>query len=405
MVALTASGKKALDNLVERVVKENNIPGFVLGAAAVDGEVYFRGGGSNVVGDPASGDVNEDSVFWICSQTKLIAHLAGLKLVEQGKISFETPVSDYIPEFANPVIVDDVTSDKPSFKPAKTVIRMKHLFNFSSGLFYPVNRPTPYSLPDAYTAAHDKQDYISEFYRIITGDLPGLPIKFEPGTDFVYGWSSDTIGFVVEKVCGMTLEEYCKENIFKPLGMTSSFYLTPELESKLVGLTFRRDGKLEPWADHTKLIERDPSKVMRHLGGVGLYSSLKDYLTLLRHLLHMRLYHLMPGNATNPILKVETVRDLFVGTLTEEGSKSLDLFTAHYTGLQWSTGLAVTADDWPKRRRKGSAFWSGWAGTYGFIDPKTGVAAVFGTQIVPSRDAEILKLYAEFEETLYAGLQ
>lgn len=47
---------------------------------------------------------------------------------------------------------------------------------------------------------------------------------------------------------------------------------------------------------------------------------------------------------------------------------------------------------------------SGWAGTYFFIDPDTGVAAVFGTQIAPSRDPTVIKLFGELEEALYGGL-
>jgi CubicO group peptidase (beta-lactamase class C family) len=49
------------------------VPGFVLGVSNVDGEIYFQGGGNNIVGNTSSGDINPDSVFWICSQTKMIA--------------------------------------------------------------------------------------------------------------------------------------------------------------------------------------------------------------------------------------------------------------------------------------------------------------------------------------------
>jgi hypothetical protein len=49
------------------------IPGFVLGVSNIEREIYFQGGGTNVIGDLSSGEVNPDSVFWICSQTKMIA--------------------------------------------------------------------------------------------------------------------------------------------------------------------------------------------------------------------------------------------------------------------------------------------------------------------------------------------
>ena len=55
---------------------EKNIPGFVYGASNLDEEIYFHGGGPNVVGDSSSGEVGPDSIMWICSQTKLIASVS-----------------------------------------------------------------------------------------------------------------------------------------------------------------------------------------------------------------------------------------------------------------------------------------------------------------------------------------
>jgi len=222
----------------------------------------------------------------------------------------------------------------------------------------------------------------------------------------VYGYSSDTLGFIVEKITGQTLEEYCQENIFKPLGMTStSFYLTPELQAKAIDLAFNADGKFQHFVDRTKLIEKEPSRVKLHLGGVGLYSSFKDYLALLRHFLQIKAGKTPP----NAILSANTVQEMFTPTLSLAGSKSLDLFLSFVgvpPGNQWGTALALRTEDKPGQRKKGSAFWSGWAGTFGHIDPEAGVAVVFGTQLVPSlTEGEIFRLQGEFEHILYSGLQ
>lgn len=143
----------------------------------------------------------------------------------------------------------------------------------------------------------------------------------------MYGFSSDILGFVVEKAIGQSLESYLyvfpffallnlewfcdteiklhsQEVIFRPLGMSASFYLTPDVKARLVDLTYRKNGNMEAWAGQSKLIEQDPTKgkcvffiqvafifipfsVRRHMGGVGLYASLRDYLTLLRHMLQI----------------------------------------------------------------------------------------------------------------------
>ena len=132
--------------------------------------------------------------------------MAALILVEQGKISLDTPVADYLPQFRNPIIVDrtDTTDpQKTSFKPAETVVTLKHLLNFTSGLFYPTEPDGNMTKGCSSKEMHLSDDPTSEFFRIITvrllslthpflrgihvkpfykGDLPGIPLKFEPGT-------------------------------------------------------------------------------------------------------------------------------------------------------------------------------------------------------------------------------
>ena len=93
--------------------------------------------------------------------------LAVLKLVEQGKITFDTPVADYFPEFRNPVIVDRTDTQKTSFKPAETVVTLKHLLNFTSGLFYPTGDEANMSKGCTSKEMHLAKDPTSEFFRII----------------------------------------------------------------------------------------------------------------------------------------------------------------------------------------------------------------------------------------------
>ena len=85
---------------------------------------------------------------------ELIHQLAAFKLIQEGKITFDTPVADYIPEFHNPIIVDrtDIDTQKTSFKPEETPVTLKHLLNFRSGLFYPTRRVVPSSLTKGYSS-------------------------------------------------------------------------------------------------------------------------------------------------------------------------------------------------------------------------------------------------------------
>ncbi|KAF4613164.1 hypothetical protein D9613_011100 [Agrocybe pediades] len=383
----------------EQAIKDKNLPSLTLGISNVDGEIYFNGGGPQLVNDPGSGEVNPDSVFWICSQTKMIASLALLKLVELGQVSYDTQVGDYLPQLRDPIII----KSRKEFEPCKTPITVKHLLNFSSGLFYPASAEGPQALPVGYTDKdmHVAEDPIARFFRLVQRNLPGVPVKFEPGTDFVYGWSADIMGFLVEKVTKQTFEQFCKEHIFGPLNMDTSFRLTPELRRRLVHLAYRNPNSngLDSFTTQMNIMEQDPSKVGLYLGGVGLYSSMRDYLKLLRHLMRINAGLHVP----NPILSTRTVREMFVPALTEKGSQSLsELVMA--PGTQWGTTMALVTRDWPKRRKQGSAFWGGWAGTQHFIDPASGIAVVFGVQVAPTADPLTSKLWLELEALIYSAL-
>jgi hypothetical protein len=95
MASFTSVGKNALDAFIviypipdclidtdfggsqKIVTDEKKIPGIVLGVANVDREIYFQGGGYHRFDDSSSGEINPDSIFWICSQTKMIAAVSG----------------------------------------------------------------------------------------------------------------------------------------------------------------------------------------------------------------------------------------------------------------------------------------------------------------------------------------
>ncbi|KAF9533970.1 beta-lactamase/transpeptidase-like protein [Crepidotus variabilis] len=349
----------------------------------------------------------------------MVTHVAALIAVQQGIMSFSDPVSKYLPQFATEnliILVPGSPKDKPEYAPAKTTMTIQHLFNFTSGLWYTM--PPAWDRQNAqYTAEHAEVNFIEKFIDSIKGDLPGVPLNFEPGTDFVYGWSSDILGFVVEKASGINLEEFFKRNIFDPLGMKStSFYQTPNLQSKRVPLNHLQtdeatgEKKLGLYDPNIRLFETDPKKVRLHLGGVGLYASAKDYLSFLRHILQLK-----AGTAPNPILNSEYLAKVFEPALPPSAQKSLQglfdialeaaLGNAVEGMWQWTVSNALTMKDKEDRRKKGSIAWSGWANTHHFLDPTTGIAVILQTQMLPPLNISVLKYYDELEKTLYAGLE
>jgi len=262
-------------------------------------------------------------------------------------------------------------------------------------------------MPNAYVHSYKDQD-VSDFFKILKGSLPGVPLNFEPGTDFAYGFSSDCAGFIVERLSGKSLEEYFQEFIFAPLGIKSaSFYLTPDRRERLLPLSFRnKDGTIERWKK-PPVIDQEPAHVRVHLGGVGLYASQRDYLAILRHLLQIKF-----GRATNPILSLASVNLMFEPTLPPRAAATLGIFRSSVIqglGLpagsaQFGRGLLLTTADAPGKRKEGTGSWGGWANTSFFVDATSGIAVVLGTQLAPAYDEKYTQLYAQLEKELYAGL-
>lgn len=122
----------------------------------------------------------------------------------------------------------------------------------------------------------------------------------------------------------------------------------------------------------------------------------------------------------NPLLRPETVKMVFTPALNEKGAKSLSEYV-QTPNTQYTSAAGISQADRTNRRKKGSIWCSsfcllsvmhlnvsiggGWANTFHFLDPMTGVAFVFGTQVCPPGDQEVIKLALRLEEVLYASLK
>ncbi|KAJ6507845.1 beta-lactamase [Mycena vitilis] len=403
-MTISAAQKEALDRILSDAVASKSTPGLFFGATSADGPIYIGTAGTTVVDDPTSEAVNEDTVFWLCSQMKLITSIAALQLVEQGKIELDTPAESVLHELANPVVVTayDEEGKVRTTTPAKGKITFSQLLNHTSGLGYSADSAVPATgLSLAYSHRYKDGEDASTFFNLIKGSLPGVPLKCEPGTDFTYGFSTDCLSFIVERLSGKSLEQYFQENIFAPLGITSaSFYLAPALRDRLLQLSYRtKSGKLERWNEPPEM-EQDPAHVRVHMGGVGLYATQKDYLLLLEHLLQIT-----AGNTKNPILSRTSVDSIFSPTLPPAAAATITKFVAVFhprlglppDGGQFGRGLFVTTADVPGKRKSGSG--SSFSSTV-----LQGVAAVFATQLLPAADATHEELYDVLERQLYAAL-
>ena len=73
-----------------------------------------------------------------------------------------------------------------------------------------------------------------------------LPLAFEPGERWMYGFSIDILGVVLEVLTGKTLGEYLKENLFDPLGMKDTGFFVPAGKQDRIATLYHIQENLKP---------------------------------------------------------------------------------------------------------------------------------------------------------------
>jgi CubicO group peptidase (beta-lactamase class C family) len=203
-------------------VERGDVPG-VVAMATGRGGVRYQGAFGLAEAAPAR-PMTVDAIFRIASMTKAVTSVAAMQLVEQKRIGLDDPAEKYLLEFARVQVVEsfDAATGAYRVRPAATPPTIRHLLTHTSGLGYDFTSP------------------IVRDFKPRNGDTFAVgPLLFDPGTRWIYGTSTDWVGRLVETVSGQTLDEYFREHIFTPLGMTDTYFNVPEgKQARLVTSAF-----------------------------------------------------------------------------------------------------------------------------------------------------------------------
>ena len=228
-----------------------------------------------------------------------------------------------------------------------------------------------------------------------------LPLAFDPGDGWEYGVATDFLGKIIEKLSGMRLEEYFKTRIFDPVGMEwTSFVMGPRQLAQLVPVR----GK-SARGDITVLDFQISQTPEMYMAGAGLYGTAGDYFKFLQMLLNK-------GTAADGrVLKPETIALIFgnhIGGMSLPPLKtviptaSADLALDNPPGSRWSLCAHTNLSDMPGRRRAGSQFWGGLAGSYYWVDPASDLLGLVMMSYLPFADLDGLDLFEALERDAYA---
>jgi CubicO group peptidase (beta-lactamase class C family) len=308
-----------------------------------------------------------------------------MQLVEQNRFAIEDPVEKYLPEFAKLMVFEsfDGATGAYRLRPATKPVTVRHLFTHTSGLGY------------AFTSAT-----VRDFKPRDGETYPVGPLEFEPGERWLYSTSTDWLGRLVEKISGQPLEDYFRQKIFAPLGMTDTFYFVPkDKEARLVTVNRRQpDGSL------VKDSVQPPTSGFTPIGGGGLSSTANDYIRFTRALLNGG--ELDGGRILSPA-SVALMGQNHIGAVGVPALKTAlparsDDFSFVADGRdKWGLAYLITTDAVPGKRSAGSLSWGGINNTYYWLDPTRGITGVILMQFLPFADRKALALYDTFERGVY----
>ena len=371
-VGLSSGRLQRLTAVFSEYVKQNRLPGAVVLVARKGKVAYLTAFGAR--DREASAPMREDAIFRIASQSKAPVSVAAMILQEEGKLLIGDPVGNYLPEFAKTTVAVPRTGGGYDVVRAKRPITIRDLLTHTAGIGYG-DGPAA----DQWKAAGITGWYFADRDEPIGATisrLAALPFDAHPGEKWVYGYNTDILGALVERVSGQSLDDFLRTRIFGPLGMRDTHFYLPENKAGRLTTVYSAaaDGALTRAPETGGMISQGaylagPRK--SYSGGAGLLSTAADYGRFLQMLLN--------GG------ELEGTRVL--------SRTSVKLMTADHTGsLEFRPGQGFglgffVVRNVGERGLPGSVGEFGWGGAYHstyWVDPAEQLVVVYMAQLIPS---------------------
>ena len=324
-------------------------------------------------------NMQKDSIFRIASMTKPIVSTCALQLMEQGKLSLEDPVSKFLPEFANIQVGVETTNlsgeKELSLVPPFKKMTIQDLMRHTSGLTYGwVKTALVDQLYDSNQVRSLDQTLEEQVKKLAT-----LPLKYQPGTTWEYGLSTDVLGRVLEVIAGESLDHILQRNIFEPLQMIDTqFGFDPQKLHRVA------ESQINPETGKRFLNLATGVKPKILSGGGGLTSTAMDYAKFCQMILNGGKLH------GKKILSRKSLELMVSNHLPDQthfpASTLYEWGTAMPSPSHFGTGFGLgfqvrlEAGRNPLPGSVGDLTWMGIWGTSFVIDPKEKLILILLTQ-------------------------
>ena len=319
-----------------------------------------------------------DTLFRLASMTKPITTVAVLMLMEEGKLILSDPVSKFIPEFKNPKVAvwnlpNDARGAGVRLVSADREVTLKHLLTHTAGLADAnADGPTGAALRQAELSPRLS---LAEYSKRVGG----LPLRFQPGTQWEYSMAVDVQAALVEKLSGEPFADYVRDHIFEPLKMRETAWRQPDDRlPRFAAMNVMTDGKLIQQSDAAARLLNFQDHALTP-GGFGLASTLDDYQRFARMLLGR-------GELDGVrILKPSTVRLMATDQLDPSITQRAWLPGKGAMGFGFDFAVRKAQPLTPDENRGavGEFFWDGLPSTLFWVDPANRLTVVFFVQSQP----------------------
>ena len=392
-VGMSSERLSGIRPAMQRYVDRNLVPG-VVSLIACQGRVVHL----DVIGFQdveARVPMRTDTIFRIASMTKPITSVALMMLYEEGHFLLSDPVSKWIPEFSDPKVAVRVPRDEYAgtpwkLEPAARPITIRHLLTHTAGLGY-----APRGISQEEFAKISQRQSPTETIGDFVKRYATVPLNYHPGEAWDYSRATCVVGYLVEIMSGMTLDEFFRERIFKSLNMPDThFYLPMEKLDRFAAC-------YTPGNDEQIQLTESPTAESRFvkephtyfMGSGGLVSTVADYF---------RFDQMMLNGG-----ELDGVRIL--------GRKTVEFMTRNHTGdlpiwlpgpwAGFGLGFAVvintdgvntlkTDHPGPVPWSVGSYTWGGAFCTFPWVDPVEKLVGIVMTQVGPYRHLNIRHEFA-----------
>ena len=390
---------KELKNVAEELYQDGRIPNYVI-ALYKNNKRFFTiaEGKTRLESEPDprlpapvayllkdGSDVASDTIFHMASMTKPIVTTALLKLVEEGRVSLEDPLTKYFPEFEQMMVAPEGDFGN-QFEPAKRQITILDLVRHTSGFSYPEAIAGFGDVGKLYGELGVFGDRTKNMEEHLS-NLAELPLVAHPGESFNYSVSVDVIGALIEQVSGMDLATYLDEVLFEPLGMSDTGFALDVLQvpraSDIYGsqpiqpeVPYREIGRLDSSDIDWKLQNVIPAAFYQqapefYSGGGGLLSTADDYAK----------YLMMIANGGNyegvNIIKPETTL-IHTQPLITDISALAQAFGDAAQYMTFGGGFGIKNEP-ENLERVDYFFWAGAFNTFFWVDPADRSVGLFLT--------------------------